>query len=709
MKKPHFVHLLLADVIWMTAATRYGALSGASAAVAVLSLGAVAFRFRAISRGVLLMLGLVTAAAGLSGYRYFLRCARSPKQEEYVRGTFLIDDLRFVPMPGLKMRRYVQAKRLDAGKEEAVVVRIPFQADETLFRRGTVLELSGRLLPRRTAEAIDLRTGETLDARRYDRASRMLLADRAEVAVRRKLPGESFFALRDRLLALAVQNVGSEENRDLAAALFFGVRSQLPSGSRLDFVRSGTIHLLSVSGLHIGMLAAFLLLPLRLFPDRKKYLLLTFLIGVYAVSTGMNPPAQRAFFMIGAYSLLKVLRLYLPNILILESIAAGMLIGDPANLTDMGFDYSFTVTAALLLLAENMRPVHETQRDFLSLFHGREAARERLAGKILDLTVFSALVCLFAFVAGLPLSLYFQGLFLPGAVIANIVLLPVCALLFPLLFLKTAFAAMGADIFAAPFSALLGCLRKVAEYGAENFGCFPAASPGLGGLLTLYVFLSGTMFLRGKRRYLSAVCAAGTLAFLLLSPGNARSHSSVLVIHGGPDGVFSAVVADTLSREAVMVNVPSGSAHIADEFLRGKGIRNLSEVHVSNCRSAFLSDLTRLRGVFPVRRYFLPEGRIRSAPFRGKLEENSFGASAGHSSLCRVSRLPDGETVVTYRNANSGFSFTLRAPESPAGEIVFSSEGKTERLRAFAQNIPYFIEFPSADAAFSKRSSAATE
>ncbi len=688
MKKLHFVHLFLLCVLLMTAAARFGIIPAVSAAAFFSALTIFCFYRKLISRGVMWLLLITTAVSGIQGCRHYLERNRDFTPGEYLNGEFLITDLRFVPLPDLKIRRTVSAETISGGEDLTLI--LPRDADQAMFRRGNVLSISGRILPERAAEAVDYRTGEIFYSDRFYPDSAMLV-DECRLTGRKYVWGETFFSLRDKALALAVKNIHDGEKRNLAAALFFGVKSELSSESQLSFIRSGTIHLLSVSGLHVAMLGALLLYLLKIFPDRRRYLILTALLAVYTVSTGMNPPATRAFFMIGAYSVLKVFFLYLPGIYVLEFIAAGMILYAPENLTDMGFDYSFLITAALLLMAEKTRSLHGIINNYLSLFQGIPARRERFYCRLLTGAGFSVAVCVLAFAAGLPLSLYFQGLFVPGAVIANIMLLPVCAVLFPLLFLKIVFAALNFDIFALPLAFALGCILEIGEFCAKNFGCIPAAEISLAGLLILYFFLAGIMLFKGKWKYFSGAAAILTLAVMLLY-GVHNNRPSLLVIHGGSSGIFSVIIADTASHEAIMVNVPAGSANIAEKFLRRKGIRNLSEIHFTSARSAFVSDLEKLRRYFPVNQIFTPPSPIRSRVFAGKLGECT-DALSGRSSLIGLNRSPDGTITLDYANLNSGFAFSLNLPERPAGELFFSSGTKEEKLTLYAQNIPYLIEF----------------
>ena len=93
-----------------------------------------------------------------------------------------------------------------------------------------------------------------------------------------------------------------EHVRGIALALLLGNRNQLPSETADAFVASGTMHLLAISGLHVGILCAFLLSIFHLLIIRRsRALLLTATVCViYAMITDLRPSVLRAtvFFLV---------------------------------------------------------------------------------------------------------------------------------------------------------------------------------------------------------------------------------------------------------------------------------------------------------------------------------------------------------------------------------------------------------------------------
>ena len=83
---------------------------------------------------------------------------------------------------------------------------------------------------------------------------------------------------------------------DLAQAILLGARERLDSTTYTDFVRTGTIHLLVVSGLHVGLLALAIwtIVCSGLLPRKTGLLITAVVVIAYALIAGGRPPVLRA-------------------------------------------------------------------------------------------------------------------------------------------------------------------------------------------------------------------------------------------------------------------------------------------------------------------------------------------------------------------------------------------------------------------------------
>lgn len=217
------------------------------------------------------------------------------------------------------------------------------------------------------------------------------------------------------------------DRRAVVLGILLGAREGMSEEALLAFRRTGSLHLFAVSGMHVGMMAGIfwmLLLPLPL-PRRKlAWFLLPLLLG-YTVLTGAEPPAARAFFMIG----IVVFGLALDRTpRILNSLSAAfaiMLLYEPNQRHDLGFQLTFCVVLAIVLiglpLAKKLGPIGQPDpflpADLVTAWQRRRWAWARFG---------TACLC-FGFAANLgslPLSIHHFNLATPSGVFLGLALVP---------------------------------------------------------------------------------------------------------------------------------------------------------------------------------------------------------------------------------------------------------------------------------------------
>lgn len=139
----------------------------------------------------------------------------------------------------------------------------------------------------------------------------------------------------------------------LASAFLLGNRNDLPEGMVEQFQETGTIHLLIVSGLHVGILTAtlqyiFCFLP---FSDKVRYVLVSGLVLFYIALTGAQPPAIRAgvLCLTAASSFAFNQRSLSLNVLALSGIIVFLL--NPSSVFQTGTQLSFLTVGAIIVLA----------------------------------------------------------------------------------------------------------------------------------------------------------------------------------------------------------------------------------------------------------------------------------------------------------------------------------------------------------------------
>lgn len=149
-------------------------------------------------------------------------------------------------------------------------------------------------------------------------------------------------------------------------ALSLGVRSELNPEIKRSFQRSGAMHVLAVSGLHVMILFSLMKRLLTgfgrwqpLYSDRKRqwllYVALMVMIWGYAFLTGLAPSVTRAVMMVSVAETALVWRrtAYSINTLLLAAFL--ILIFRPMDLYSVGFQLSFSAVAAILMMQPAIR------------------------------------------------------------------------------------------------------------------------------------------------------------------------------------------------------------------------------------------------------------------------------------------------------------------------------------------------------------------
>ena len=149
------------------------------------------------------------------------------------------------------------------------------------------------------------------------------------------------------------------EGGELLSALLLGARGLLPGEAKQAFRTAGVAHLLALSGLHLGILAALGWSLLGLVRIRRgwRYLLLLPLVWGYVLLGGARISLVRAgimFTLLGLFYLLwergLVLKRWHDPLEGLGLAAVVVLILWPWSALDLGFQLSFAATFAILLL-----------------------------------------------------------------------------------------------------------------------------------------------------------------------------------------------------------------------------------------------------------------------------------------------------------------------------------------------------------------------
>ncbi|MCW8984694.1 MAG: ComEC/Rec2 family competence protein, partial [Thermoanaerobaculales bacterium] len=302
---------------------------------------------------------------------------------------------------------------------------------------------------------------------------------------RRLLP-----TIRDRLAHDLLRAAGTRAGRiraaEMASALALGRRDLVPREGRDRWRRSGLAHLLAVSGLHVGLVggAVWLLLALTGISPRTTRIAVLIAVPAYAILAGAAPSAMRAALMAAIYLGARLLgRAILPMAAVLLA-ATILLVADPSLIANIGFQLTVVITAALVRWV----PVLST-----TLFGPRWVTG-------------AVAVPVVAQTAAAPLVAWHFRTLIPGAIVANLLALPLLA---PII-LGSVAATVVAPLWRAPaalgldFVGLLLSLLRIVSAPARAVELVTPAVPVAAAVL---LAVAGWVALQAQRWARSGVLA----------------------------------------------------------------------------------------------------------------------------------------------------------------------------------------------------------
>ncbi|MBS1685889.1 MAG: ComEC family competence protein [Bacteroidetes bacterium] len=163
------------------------------------------------------------------------------------------------------------------------------------------------------------------------------------------------YAIRGYFLTLIKKHVHGETELAVATALTLGYRDYVTDDVMQAYSASGVLHVLSVSGLHVGVMYFVLNLLLGWMDKRRRTEILKGLIVItvmifYAGLTGLSPPVLRSVWMFSLLAIAKLLDrdVSIYNVLGLSCFV--LLVWDPYYLADVGFQLSYIAVAGIVLI-----------------------------------------------------------------------------------------------------------------------------------------------------------------------------------------------------------------------------------------------------------------------------------------------------------------------------------------------------------------------
>ncbi len=248
----------------------------------------------------------------------------------------------------------------------------------------------------------------------------------------------------------------------ILAAILWGYKGNIPDTMRDYFSTAGLSHILAVSGLHTGII--IFLLWLILYPlqyigcNKSRHIITIVLLWAYAFITGLSPSVIRACIMATFIAVAVLINRRNTSLNALCGSAFVVLLINPLQLFDVGFQLSYAAVTGILLLAPYL--------DLSQQLNIKHAAVQYICGALA--------VTLAAQLGTTLLAAYYFNYIPTLSLLSNLLITP----LLPLLVI----AALATQLFTAlhiqheALTTLTDTLTHTLLRGADSIAALPRAS-----------------------------------------------------------------------------------------------------------------------------------------------------------------------------------------------------------------------------------------
>jgi len=411
--------------------------------------------------------------------------------------------------------------------------------------------------------------------------------------------------------------------------MLLGYREDIPEDVNESFRRTGTLHVFAISGSHISLIALvilFLLKQLRV-PQRWVALMVVPILVMYVFMTGLRSSSIRSVLM--ASVIILGWSLERPSAL-LNNLAVSaflILIWNPLQLFDPGFQLSFVVVSALILLAPVLDSKFRTwiesdpwiPRMCVSKWRLMIAPPLRWVSSLVS-------VSLAAWVGTLGLSIYYFHLLSMTSVLANLLIVPLASASVALGAVSLLFG-IASDQLAVTFNCahafLIHWMIGITEYLSSKGG-YVYVSQGNVWLISVSYLAFGLivfLWLKNRKRW-----AMGLLSVIILTAGisfyltwtSYRVRLDVLDMESG-----QAILITGPRFERILVDAGNSSQgkRAVKPFLRSRGVNSIDLAIISHADAAHYGGFQALIKDIPIRRFAVAETQFRSKTYEKFLTE----------------------------------------------------------------------------------------
>ncbi len=413
-------------------------------------------------------------------------------------------------------------------------------------------------------------------------------------------------------------------------AMTLGWKTALTDEVAEPFMRSGTMHIFAISGLHIALIAGILVAVLRAaqLPRSACGLVVVPLIWFYTAATGWQPSAIRSTIMMTVFIAGWSLRR--PGNLLNSLAASGfiILLWQPTQLFQASFQLSFFVVLAIALL---LPPFEDRLQRLLQtdpfLPEELRPRWQRWLDRPARLLTANFATSLAAWLGSLPLIAHYFHLLTPASLLANLVVVPLSGLA-----LMCNLGALLTGDWLPPFTdafnhagwLFMRWMVAFSHWSTTLPGAFfyvrtPTALEFFAFYTTVFITVTGWLWTPGKRRAswgilltFAGVWSAGEF--------RARDEVRLTVLGHGANVVFCDMPGNTRD---LLVDCASESAanFVVKPFLRSQGVNTLSHLALTHGDQRRVGGFKHLDAEFLPRLTYTTAARSRSPAHRDAIKQ----------------------------------------------------------------------------------------
>ena len=411
-------------------------------------------------------------------------------------------------------------------------------------------------------------------------------------------------------------------NRSILHALIVGEKGTISPEVRDSFAKAGVIHVLAVSGLHVGfVLIIFMtIFGLLRIPYETRVFLTILALAFYAFLTEAKAPVVRAAAMASIYLIGTLLERKTDSFNVIGVTALALCLIKPSNLFDVGFQLSFVAVFSIIYFYQKLNYL-----PFITKLR-RTFAKNRIPNYCLTIL----LVSLSAQFGTIPLTAIYFNRIPILSIFANIFVIPLTGIIVALGFTSLLFGIISpwiAGIYGALNQELLSFLIKIVSWmGNLPFSYISVPTPDIFWVIIYFLFLLLLFNFQNttlRKRF----------AFLLLISLNLTAWKGALWNNSAK---ITWIQFDVGQGDAALIHLPRGRILIIDggekkrffdngerviaPYLRKKGIRRIDAVILSHPHNDHVGGLIYILNHFKVKEVITANTPFESQLYKEFLE-----------------------------------------------------------------------------------------